>query len=416
MLLCRQFEDMEKSKLEGLINSFPKLVPSGTQHTMVETGDVRFVYQTMEDIYLVLTTSLNSNILQDMETLTLFSRAVAETCGKIDEKLVSQYSFELIYAFDEIVSLGIVQTVSLVQLRTIMAMESSEEKVQELIRKNKELEAKEQMKIRAKQLEMDKKLPFDGFQPSHYVPRSPSPELMSPITTTGMKLTKEVKQEFMDSFHISIDEKIIAVMSRDGALESVELKGDLSVHVKSPTDALIRLSDVNHNVFKIHPSFDKTKWKESLLYRDKKYMPGPTPALKWRIPSILESQLPISINCWPTPSSNNMFDVTIELDPINDLDFQQIVTKISTTSIPQIKKADGTAEYQVDGKVHWFLDKLEETASIEFSAQADSPSQFFPIKVSFSCKKTLTPINVIEVENVANYGLSVSCTGEYTVN
>jgi hypothetical protein len=44
----RQYMDMSRIRIEGLLAAFPKLVSSGKQHTYVETENVRYVYQPME--------------------------------------------------------------------------------------------------------------------------------------------------------------------------------------------------------------------------------------------------------------------------------------------------------------------------------------------------------------------------------
>lgn len=47
-LVSRQFIDMSRVRIEGLLAAFPKLVGSGKQHTYIETENVRYVYQPLE--------------------------------------------------------------------------------------------------------------------------------------------------------------------------------------------------------------------------------------------------------------------------------------------------------------------------------------------------------------------------------
>ena len=75
-LVSRQFVNMSRIRIEGLLAAFPKLVGTGKQHTFVETENVRYVYQPMEALYLILVTSKQSNILEDLETLRLLSKLV----------------------------------------------------------------------------------------------------------------------------------------------------------------------------------------------------------------------------------------------------------------------------------------------------------------------------------------------------
>jgi hypothetical protein len=126
---------MPKSQIEGLLTSFPKLTNTGTQHTSVETDTVRYVYQPLEEMYMVLITSKRSNILQDIETLHLFAQVVTSVCRgtTLDEREVSRNAFELLSAFDEIVCLGYRENLTLPQVKNILEMESHEEKIQEII-------------------------------------------------------------------------------------------------------------------------------------------------------------------------------------------------------------------------------------------------------------------------------------------
>jgi hypothetical protein len=148
---------MQRSRIEALLASFPKLADSGTQHTIAEQDNVRYVYQPLDELYMVLVTNLQSNILQDINSLHLFAQVVSSICKSLDEREILKNAFELLTAFDEIVTLGYRENLTMSQIKTFLDMESHEERIQEIIARNKELEASEERKRRAKQLEMQRK-------------------------------------------------------------------------------------------------------------------------------------------------------------------------------------------------------------------------------------------------------------------
>ena len=156
-MLSRQFREMPRSRIEALLASFPKLADSGTQHTTVEQDNVRFVYQPLDELYMVLITNKQSNILQDIDSLHLFAQVVTSTCRSLDEREILKNAYELLSAFDELVTLGYRENLTISQIKTFLEMESHEERIQEIIARNKELEATEERKRKAKQLEMQRK-------------------------------------------------------------------------------------------------------------------------------------------------------------------------------------------------------------------------------------------------------------------
>ena len=71
-----------------------------------------------QGLYLLLLTNKNSNIVEDLETLRLLSKVIPEYASPVDEEGVSKSAFELIFAFDEVISMGRKENISFAQVRT----------------------------------------------------------------------------------------------------------------------------------------------------------------------------------------------------------------------------------------------------------------------------------------------------------
>ncbi|PKA55634.1 Coatomer subunit delta-1 [Apostasia shenzhenica] len=142
-LVSRQFVDMSRIRIEGLLAAFPKLVGAGgKQHTFVETENVRYVYQPIEGLYLLLITN------------------------KQNEEGVCKLAFELIFAFDETISLGHKENVTVAQVKQYCEMESHEEKLHKMVLQSKINETKDVMKRKANEIDKSKpnwRLRFDFF-------------------------------------------------------------------------------------------------------------------------------------------------------------------------------------------------------------------------------------------------------------
>lgn len=296
---------MQRSRIEALLASFPKLADSGTQHTTCEQDNVRYVYQPLDELYMVLITNRQSNILQDINSLHLFAQVVSSICKSLDEREILKNAFELLSAFDELVTLGYRENLTLSQIKTFLDMESHEERIQEIIARNKELEASEERKRRAKQLEMQRKemsrsgrggaAPRTPSYPT-YTPSVPATvpdtydtyaaeknKTSKPLVTRGkgMQLGKKSKttnifeqvagdlpseQEPLvsspkttsapiaapssarastsldrEAVHITTSELISARLDREGLLKSFEVKGDLQLRISDPAFTQVKL-------------------------------------------------------------------------------------------------------------------------------------------------------------------------------
>ncbi|KAJ3294480.1 Coatomer subunit delta [Rhizoclosmatium sp. JEL0117] len=489
-LVARHFVDMPRARIEGLLASFPKLIGSSDQHTFVETDAVRYVYQPLEELFLVLITNKQSNILQDIDSLHLFARIVSETCrSRVDEREVSRNAFELINVFDEVVCVGgYRESVNLGHIRTIVEMESHEERIQEEIERNKEREAKEELARRSKLMDAQRREAakrgyggassgfgggggssnyggfsssggmgggggsggFDSTPKPSYTESTPSynsAPAARPIGGKGMQLGKKqdstaamfeaikkdeglverdrtasanrtagaapVSSVRQEAVHIAIDERISARVSRDGGLENMEVKGKMELKVTDPAKAHFRVSlaDAYNDTiqFTTHPNVDKALFATGVIGLRDPTKPFPVnqslPLVKWRFLSKDDSLMPLSINCWPSPSGSGSCDVNIEYElQVDRLELRDVTISIPYPgqSDPVIQSADGN-NYRVNRQartIEWnlpLIDSSNKNGVMEFTVQDENVEGFFPIKVNFSSVKPYCSVNVGEV-------------------
>eukprot|EP00978_Attheya_sp_CCMP212_P004456 scaffold9725_cov45-Attheya_sp.AAC.1 len=144
---------MNRLRVEGLLAAFPKLMGHNVkQHTFVETDSVRYVYQPLENgMYLLLITTKASNIVEDLGTLRLLAKVVPDVAGSLQEAAINDCAFELIFAFDEVLTAGgYKEEASIASIRTNLLMDSHEEKMHVMVEESKRAKAKEIMRSKAK--------------------------------------------------------------------------------------------------------------------------------------------------------------------------------------------------------------------------------------------------------------------------
>lgn len=154
-LVSRQFVEMNRLRVEGLLAAFPKLVGHAkSQHTYVETDSVRYIYQPLENsMYLLLITTKASNIVEDLSTLRLLAKVVPDVAGGFSEHAINEHAFDLIFAFDEVLTVGgYKEDATLTSIRTNLLMDSHEEKIHLALKQSKEDAARDEMRSKAKQI------------------------------------------------------------------------------------------------------------------------------------------------------------------------------------------------------------------------------------------------------------------------
>jgi hypothetical protein len=280
---------------------------------------------------MVLITNRQSNILQDIDSLHLFAQVVSSICKSLDEREILKHAFELLSAFDELVCLGYRENLTLSQIKTFLDMDSHEERIQEIIARNKELEASEERKRKAKQLEMQRKeaarmgrgMPhrtptyptytpsapviqdtYDAYNASKQTKTLPSrgkgmqlgkkskttnafekikdelgpeTEIVSPIAaqpaqTAVHAAATPAQSADRESVHVTIAESISAKVGRDGALESFTATGDLQLRISDPSLTQIRLNlalgEIHGAQLLAHPKVNRELFKSQSVIQN----------------------------------------------------------------------------------------------------------------------------------------------------
>jgi DNA-binding transcriptional MerR regulator len=423
-LLARQFVELNKVRMEGLLAAFPKLMGPEKEHTFIETENVRYVYQPLESLYILLVTNKSSNIMEDLETLHLIAKIVPEFCRALDEKEVLKFAFDLIFAFDEVIAMGYKERVNLQQIKHFLAMESNDEQRAKQEEKNKIIAVKKAADKKRKELEKkrleDKRSGIDSHSTSSFSSskssysndpvvelrrESPKPE-QKVVGGKGMQLSKgkgnktdysKVLQEenILDTsnvpskgaisapindnipnnskVHTSISEKITLVAENDGGLKTMQVKGELSLNIFDPnlTKVKVHISQGTNDGFQFmtHPNMNKTLFTSDniLALKDSsKSFPTVTPTgiLKWRFQTNDEKFVPLSINVWPSTSGKET-TVPIQFEKHCEFDLHDITITIPVpgSSGPIINEIIGSSEYDAKkGLLHWKIPLIDKSS------------------------------------------------------
>jgi hypothetical protein len=117
ILLARNFQKIDQLALEEHVKNFPKSISKTQQHTFVETNKIRYIYLPMDTLYLMLITNKQSNIIEDLQALRQLRRIVQEICVEgVKEEYVKDHAFDLLLCFDDAISLGYRECVSLTNI------------------------------------------------------------------------------------------------------------------------------------------------------------------------------------------------------------------------------------------------------------------------------------------------------------
>jgi len=140
-------------ELEEHVVHFTRNIETCKENSTLESEKNRFIFIPIENLYLVLITDKESNLIEDIEIVKLIYRLIQDICGNITEQSIAENSFELLMGIDDIVNMGYRDAVQITQIKQFMLMESQDEKEFRKIQEQKENLVKKQMQEKAREFE-----------------------------------------------------------------------------------------------------------------------------------------------------------------------------------------------------------------------------------------------------------------------
>lgn len=235
----------------------------------------------------------------------------------------------------------------------------------------------------------------------------------APAPQTSTPSARQTDLSDRHPLSVIINETISAELSREGAIKSFEVKGDLQLRISDPSLGKVKLhvvaEETNGVQFKTHPNVDKALFSSSRAIQPKDAKKG-FPAkgeslgvLRWKQtakPGDDAEILPLAFTVWINHGSGNTYTITVEYEHTStdeDSVLRNVVVSIPfQTSEPVVSSMDEV--YEVTGdSIDWNIATIDESnssGSFEFEAQADDEGEFFPMNVSFSRARPVVNVDV----------------------
>lgn len=237
--------------------------------------------------------------------------------------------------------------------------------------------------------------------------------LVTPQVSTPVQEPPSARQSLAadrEPIHVTIAETISATLTREGALKSFEVKGDLQLRITDPAFTKLRLDlqavPTHGAQFRTHPNVDKALFTNTSAIQLKdttKRFPANNAigVLRWRVASSADNAdiLPITFTVWVNKGSDST-TVTVEYELTGSDSLRDVVVTIPYGATePAVSSFD--AVYEVSGdSIDWNLGAVDESnasGSFEFESTDGDENEFFPMSVRFSKAQPFVDVDVTAV-------------------
>jgi hypothetical protein len=159
LLFYRNYSQMEHSLFEDFAFSLPQKIKVENQHTFSNHGNNRLIYLPLESLLIVLVTSKESNIIEDIETVNMMKEILYTVLQqKNNEEGVYEHYVDLAFSFDDMINLQTRNSVNQNQILALLEMDSNNEKLHNNMMLERENEQKKKTEAEFVKLEKSKKI------------------------------------------------------------------------------------------------------------------------------------------------------------------------------------------------------------------------------------------------------------------
>lgn len=210
-----------------------------------------------------------------------------------------------------------------------------------------------------------------------------------------------------DAIHVTISETISAKLSREGAVNSLAVSGDLTLRISDPSLTKLKLNlhaVPSHGAqFRTHPNVDRNLFNGSKVIQMSNAARGfpvnnAVGVLRWRASPKVDdaSACPITFTVWINKEGHK-FNITVEYELTGNDSLDDVSVVIPYTgSEPMVSSFDAT--YDVSGDaVEWTIGSVDEensSGSFEFESESSDENDFFPMTVRFNRSTPYVDVDV----------------------
>ena len=220
----------------------------------------------------------------------------------------------------------------------------------------------------------------------------------------------------IEAVSITVDEKIVATISKDGDLGKFEVRGEIFLYLNDETktnaEVHLAVNDTKGVTLKPHPELNRTLWTSQQIIAPKSGVQGfpvntKLEALKYKYSTNNTNDIPFNITLWnATEDKLNVITLEAEFNASNPkfthLANIRILIPLGTAKEPQITKMDNSEVNYLDKDhvLEWNIEKLDPskpTAGLELKTPGDLAS-LFPFDIRMSYPYSILGAKVLKVQ------------------